>query len=130
MRDTVEAYSDLFFHGVLHHLPVHWASLGADDGHYDPPSRRYPWGIVRLSTDLTEDLWRGVLLHEMVHAAVALGEDVDEWEHGVVPYHGPRFAWACNYIGSRMGLREIDVEESWAWPWSALRYEPVLDDEE
>ncbi len=111
-----QEYNRRFFGGVIHpDLPVHWKKL-KHFGDSQDPCKRYPHGLIRLSTSsIAACGWRGILLHEMVHVYLDF-HDVDEWQDGPVPWHGPRFVEEANRIGRELGLPEVTEETAWYWP--------------
>lgn len=109
-------------------VPVHFCKMDAD-GACMEPSPRYPNGRILLKSDTYAYQWRGVLLHEMIHLLLDRA-GVDEYEHGPVAWHGPKFAAECNRIGALLGLPHYDVDDVWAWPDAHLfvNYEPTVDE--
>lgn len=109
-------YNQAFFGGVLRPT-IQWARM-RNLGDCFEPSGRHPYGLIRLSTMMPRDVrWEEVLLHELVHNYLdLLYPDTDEYDHGVVQYHGPVFRDECNRIGAVLGLPEVDEEHCWYWP--------------
>jgi hypothetical protein len=113
-------YNGRFFAGALPELPVHWCRMGCY-AQYRMPSPAYPDGRILLSN--TEDApcgWRGILLHEMVHAYLWHTAKDRSTGGTVSEDHGHEFAAECNRIGREMGLPEVSDSDSWAWPWHHL----------
>lgn len=130
IREVAQAYSDLYFHGALGGLQIRTARLARDWGWYEYPEEFPPQGRVSLNRSMDETQWRQVLLHEMVHAALAIADSPDEFEHGETVQHGPRFTKECNRIGRRLGLPDVTEDDSWAWPMVLFTpdLEPLFDD--
>jgi hypothetical protein len=61
--------------------------------------------------------WRGILLHECIHAYLEHGPGELEHADTRVEHHGPLFAAWCNSIGRKLGLPPVSVEDCAAWPW-------------
>lgn len=120
LQEQFRVFNADFFGGRLPDVPVVWRRMSAFGCAYSP-CKRYPHGHIALSTSLwpynpdAKSGWRGTLAHEMIHIALD-GKGVDEFEHGDVAFHGPRFAAECNRIGGLLGLRPVDEAEAWHWP--------------
>lgn len=96
---------------------IHWRHMTKCYGLWDSATAKFPHGRVVLSSAVQPKCgWRGVLLHELIHAQI--GPDLDEHEDTKVEYHGPIFAAWCNTIGAQLGIPHVSVEDCWAWPWS------------
>lgn len=123
--ELLRLYNIGFFGGVLpRELPVHWARL-KHYGDTHEPSGRHPYGLIRISTMLPPGVyWWEVLLHEACHAYLDLFS-VDEYEHGVVAYHGETFCAEVNRIGEMLGMPPVELDDCWYWPWAVhLDYSP------
>lgn len=123
VRDQFTRFNIDHFGGVLPETPVHWRRMSAYGVCYEPCSD-YPLGLIVLTTmEMPPCSWPGLLLHEMVHLYLDMWE-VDEWEHGRIEYHGPRFVEECNRIADVLGLPQIDEDEGWSWP-HAVHYTEI-----
>lgn len=133
VRQVASAYDDMFFHGAMGKLGLTFsvvpnqraaAMFHHTQHRYSEPPKYH----IAMSAGMPEREWRQVLLHEMVHAALAAADDPDEWEHD--EYHGPRFARECNRIGRLLGLPDVSVDDCWGWPLCLFSsvWIPVFDD--
>lgn len=123
VRAQFVKYNAAFFGGALPEIPVHWVRM-RHYGEWMPPEGledgKYPYGLIFLSTmdAPAKGGWKGVLLHEMVHAWLYWGDREDAEEGGtILEGHDVEFARECNRIARALGMPETSVEESWSWPW-------------
>lgn len=106
-----------FFDGRVLPPAIHWCRM-RQYGEWVPPCSTYPHGRIFLSTmGMPKCGWRGVLLHEMVHAWLESSHGEPDHEDTKVAHHGPHFAAWCNAIGAELGLPETTIADCWAWPW-------------
>lgn len=113
-------YNGRFFGGVLPELPIHWCRMGCY-AQFRTPTPAYPDGRILLST--TEEApcgWRGILLHELIHAYLWHTKTDQNIGGTIMEDHGREFTAECNRIGRALGLPEAQDSDSWAWPWHAL----------
>lgn len=128
LMDHYELFNAQHFAGKLPSIPIHVARMGWY-GEYRPASdlgqpKSYPYGVIYLGNLLKVPApgWRGMLLHEMIHAHLALvdREDPINIDASISEQHGPMFTKECNRIGATLRWPVVSVEASWAWPWGAL----------
>ncbi len=84
-------------------------------------NRALPDGLIQIDYHTLHHTrqWKGVLLHEMIHAWNRLrGIDEDEYDG-----HGPAFAEECNRIGKRLRLPTVTEEECYGWPFCVFTTE-------
>jgi len=127
VRQQFILYNTAFFGGALPNIPIHFRKLKNADAHYWDPYPGKPNGLIVI--DPASDFpcgWRGLLLHELLHAWLETWR-VDEFDTGDVQDHGPVFTAEANRIGRLLGLPDVDESESWCWPGAAFEgvVEPV-----
>lgn len=117
LHDHFRMINQLFFGGVLPPVAIHWRRMRGY-GLSEEPTPRHPLGLICLSTgEMPPCGWQGVMLHEAIHLRLDM-DGIDEGHEGTVPHHGPIFTAECNRIGAILGLEEVEIEDSWAWPYS------------
>lgn len=120
LRKVFDRCNSEHFGGVLPPVDLE-TTLEHEYGSFCPPCGEHPFGVIYVNTRLTAQLlcgWRGVLLHELIHAYLFfMSPEVDELDADEVAYHGPVFAAEANRIGATLGLPRVDESSSWAWPW-------------
>lgn len=123
LREQFDTYNRLFFHGALPPILLEIQHLPYWYGAWDRPGTRLakgsPHGRIVITSALSMPRcirWRGILLHEMLHAwlhftdrAETIDQDTDEW-------HDHRFAAETRRIGRKLGLPDLPDDEAWAWP--------------
>lgn len=114
-----------FFGGVLPEIPVHWRRASSYYGmwHFDATKRkRFPNGLIVLSTNIdVPGGWRGILLHEMLHAWLFYTVEAEsDGDTDAAEDHGEAFTEAANRIGAQLKLPLVTEHDSWSWPWGVL----------
>lgn len=117
MREAFDTYNATHFGGALPPIALQLSRSLRDYGSCSQPCRTWPWGRIRISSllDMPHVGWRGVLLHEMVHASIWQREgDFGEEPDGG---HGADFERECARIGRAIGLPDAGEDEACYWPW-------------
>ena len=97
-----QAYNDFHFAGKLKSITIRLTRAKKYHGQYvfpDSIKSKVPPYICISGAVNTEDTWRGVLLHEMVHQWLLEQEKIteEEWD-----FHGPRFMSWADWLGLDM----------------------------
>ena len=119
IRAQFRLFNAYHFRGLLPPVALRWRPLETAYAVWYYPEPRWPNGCIVLSAhDDAACGWRGVLLHECIHAWLELryGYDFEADTSAESEHHGPVFTRECNRIGARLGLPPIDEDSSWSWP--------------
>jgi hypothetical protein len=114
-----------FFGGSLPEIPVYWRACTRYYAEYKHPHRQYPNGLITLSSkNLPRCGWKGLLLHELIHAFLyhTHQEDHPAKDATILEDHSANFTREVNRIARALKMPEVDVSESWAWPWCLLTH--------
>ncbi len=127
LQRQFRVYNGVHFGGVLPEIYVRWRYI-ADYGRFHIPSAVPPHGRIEISTMYVAPCgWRGILLHEMVHAYLWHTARDRNTDTTLSEDHGGPFVVECNRIGAKMGLPAVTDSDSWAWPWHGLDRDDLHD---
>jgi hypothetical protein len=119
LRAALEAYDARLFRGRMsaRGVRVAWCRSRRYYGSYSPASR-----VICISADIAPlgalGGWRGVLVHEMIHADLHLsGLDPALSGSDIAEDHSEIFWARTRRIGRALDLPDCAEWEAWAWPW-------------